>query len=227
MSTPKPRKRVTVQAIDDFLERTADLATIAQQYAAQEEVTSNYRIIERIYDRLLEWRQARFTYETIAQMLLDLFDMTITGSTLRDYMSRVKDKRAYQAQVKVSRQKQARAKPQATDRAPSAMSSLAPTAVNISPAPIVGSAPPSPPIVPASPVTAAALTPDELEAALKIPQPSDAAGIARFQQGLEQIKSIDPKRWRLLQAQAMDQGVNLLGIIMPSVEKINAMFNQY
>jgi hypothetical protein len=235
MATPKPRKRVTVQAIDDFLERTADLATIAQQYESQEAVTSTYRIIERIYDRLLEWRQARFTYATMAQMLLDLFDITIAASTLRDYMSRVRDKRAYQAQVKVSRRKPARAKPQSAlqsvDRGPTssdrALTSF--TSTPVSPASeSVGlplALPPSLP--PALPVIASEFTPEELETALKIPKPLDAAGIERFQRGLEQIKLTDPKRWRLLRSQALEQGVNLLGIIMPSIEKINAMFNQY
>jgi hypothetical protein len=234
MATPKPRTRVTVQAIDDFLERTADLATIAQQYESQEAVTSTYRIIERIYDRLLEWRQARFTYETMAQMLFDLFDITIAESTLRDYMSRVKDKRAYQAQVKVSRRKPARAKPQSApqsaDRGPTpdrALTSFASTPVSPASEPVGLPLALTPSLTPPSPVIASEFTPEELEAALKIPKPSDAEGIERFQRGLEQIKSTDPKRWRLLRSQALEQGVNLLGIIMPSVEKINAMFNQY
>ncbi len=70
-------------------------------------------------------------------------------------------------------------------------------------------------------------TPDELEAALQIPDRHDKAAIARFQLALNQLRSIDSNRWRLLTSAAMESGVNLLGIIAPSVERMNAMYNKY
>jgi hypothetical protein len=70
-------------------------------------------------------------------------------------------------------------------------------------------------------------TPDELEAALQIPDRRDKAAIARFQVALNQLRSIDSNRWRLLSAEAMEAGVDLLGIIAPSVQRMNAMYNKY
>lgn len=72
-----------------------------------------------------------------------------------------------------------------------------------------------------------AFTPDELEAALQIPDRRDKAAIARFQVALNQLRSIDSNRWRLLSAEAMEAGVDLLGIIAPSVQRMNAMYNKY
>jgi hypothetical protein len=70
-------------------------------------------------------------------------------------------------------------------------------------------------------------TPDELEGALQIPDRRDKAAIARFQVALNQLRSIDSNRWRLLSAEAMEAGVDLLGIIAPSVQRMNAMYNKY
>jgi hypothetical protein len=70
-------------------------------------------------------------------------------------------------------------------------------------------------------------TPDELEAALQIPDRREKAAIARFQVALNQLRSIDSNRWRLLSAEAMEAGVDLLGIIAPSVQRMNAMYNKY
>jgi hypothetical protein len=71
------------------------------------------------------------------------------------------------------------------------------------------------------------LSPAELELALVIPDRYDKAAIARFQLALNQLRSIDSNRWRLLTSAAMESGVNLLGIIAPSVERMNAMYNKY
>jgi hypothetical protein len=70
-------------------------------------------------------------------------------------------------------------------------------------------------------------TPDELEAALQIPDRHDRAAIGRFQVALNQLRTIDSNRWRLLSAEAMEAGVDLLGIIAPSVQRMNAMYNKY
>jgi hypothetical protein len=71
------------------------------------------------------------------------------------------------------------------------------------------------------------LSPAELELALVIPDRHNKAAIARFQLALNQLRSIDSNRWRLLTSAAMESGVNLLGIIAPSVERMNAMYNKY
>lgn len=67
-------------------------------------------------------------------------------------------------------------------------------------------------------------SPEELEAALQIPEPGDKAATEKFLQALQQLKTINPGRWQALKIQAIEEGVNVLGTVMPPTAHL---FNQY
>jgi hypothetical protein len=71
-------------------------------------------------------------------------------------------------------------------------------------------------------------TPDELEAALQIPDREDEVAIERFRFALHQLKSIDARRWRILMTTARNADIRLSETtVQCSTQQLNQMFNQY
>lgn len=240
-------KTITLRQVDAVF-ANLDLSEVAEKYLMDDMQLTARKVVKRYYPQLLEMQQQGFTYEKLCAFLFDTFEFSITPRTLRNYMNEAKALEEAKRSTQVPPKRQARSrKPKAS--APIEVEAMVASAPPVHPlievtpavAPIAAKPPAAKPASskssgprsqppPVAPSDAIGDTPivefslEELEAALQIPKPGNTAATEKFLQALQQLKTVDPNRWRKLKIQAENQGINVLGIIMPAS---GHLFNQY
>jgi hypothetical protein len=244
----KPVQKVSARAAERAFDNL-DLSELTQRYDSDDSISAR-EAVRRFYWQIIEMRDRGLTYLGISEFLAETLQIELSPNTLKTYLTQLATARTLPAKPKsglrsgkpkastpvhteatvisvLPVQQQEPIQPPIVATAKPLVVSTKPPAAK--PASTQSSDPRSqpPPVVPSgdsedAPI--AEFSPEDLEAALQIPELGDKVATEKFLQALKQLKTIDPGRWQELRADAKRAGVNVLGIVTPSASHL---FNQY